>query len=375
MNRTRRSRLALAAGLVLLLSASGLWAQTRRELRIPDIPGYQTLKCDFHMHTVFSDGLVWPTVRVDEAWQEGLDAIAITDHIEYHPHKKDIPVELNRPYEIALPRAQEKGLLLVRAAEITKATPPGHFNALFIEDAKPLDCNNVLDAVAAADKQGAFVWWNHPDWIPAKKGWFEIHTTLYEKKYLRGIEVVNGRTYSPTVHQWALDKNLTFLGNTDIHQPAASEQMPVGGHRPMTFVFAKERDIPSIKEALIAGRTAVWFENKIIARPEYADALFHGAVKVAAVSRGGKKAVLFTIRNDSDLPIELQRAGKLGPKEIKLGPNTSTRVKLDVGEAQEQVELTYTADNFLVTPKQGLSVKFSFPIESTTRIPVQVGVN
>ena len=47
-------------------------AQSRTELRIPDIPGYCTLKCDFHMHTVFSDGLVWPTVRVDEAWREGV---------------------------------------------------------------------------------------------------------------------------------------------------------------------------------------------------------------------------------------------------------------------------------------------------------------
>ena len=27
--------------------------QTRHELQIPDIAGYQTLKCDFHMHTVF----------------------------------------------------------------------------------------------------------------------------------------------------------------------------------------------------------------------------------------------------------------------------------------------------------------------------------
>ena len=38
--------------------------------------------------------------------------------------------------------------------------------------------------------------------------------------------------------------------------------MPAGGHRPMTLVFVKEKNIPALKEALIAGRTAVWFENK-----------------------------------------------------------------------------------------------------------------
>ena len=45
----------------------------RKTINVPDLLGYQTLKCDFHMHTVFSDGSVWPTVRVDEIWEDGLD--------------------------------------------------------------------------------------------------------------------------------------------------------------------------------------------------------------------------------------------------------------------------------------------------------------
>ena len=44
-------------------------ADVRREIRFPDLPGCGTLKCDFHMHTVFSDGEVWPPVRVAEAWR------------------------------------------------------------------------------------------------------------------------------------------------------------------------------------------------------------------------------------------------------------------------------------------------------------------
>jgi hypothetical protein len=357
MNTASRSRLAALAMLVLLLPASLVLAQVRRELRIPDIMGYKTLKCDFHMHTVFSDGLVWPTVRVDEAWQEGLDAIAITDHIEYQPHQQDIPTNLNRSYELALPRAKEKGILLVKAAEITRETPPGHFNALFLEDVTPLDTKDLLDAMAAADKQGAFIWWNHPDWIPDRKGWFEIHTTLYEKKYLRGIEVVNGRSYYPTVYQWALDKNLTILGNSDIHEPAGRETMPPGGHRPMTFVFVKERSIPAIKEALIAGRTAVWFENKIIARKEYAEALFKAAVQVTNVQREGKKVVRFTVWNDSDLPIELRRTGRLGPQEQSLPANSSARITIKADDVEKQIELPYTAANFLIAPEKGLPVE------------------
>ncbi len=51
--------------------------QKREIINIPDVKGYKTLKCDFHQHTVFSDGQVWPGVRVQEAWREGLDVIAI----------------------------------------------------------------------------------------------------------------------------------------------------------------------------------------------------------------------------------------------------------------------------------------------------------
>ena len=32
--------------------------QFRENLMIPDVNGYKVLKCDFHMHTVFSDGRV-----------------------------------------------------------------------------------------------------------------------------------------------------------------------------------------------------------------------------------------------------------------------------------------------------------------------------
>ncbi len=87
---------------------------TRKHIAIPDIPGYQTLACDFHMHTVFSDGAVWPTVRVEEAWREGLDAISITDHIEYQPNRADIPTNHNRNYAVAKPVAESLDIILIR---------------------------------------------------------------------------------------------------------------------------------------------------------------------------------------------------------------------------------------------------------------------
>ena len=76
------------------------------------MPGYEPfLLCDFHVHTVFSDGNVWPPVRVAETWRQGLDALAITDHIEYRPHKDELTGSHNRPYEIAAALAGDRGRL------------------------------------------------------------------------------------------------------------------------------------------------------------------------------------------------------------------------------------------------------------------------
>ena len=83
-------------GVLILYFAFWGKAQVRNEIHVPDPEGYRTLKCDFHIHTVFSDGLVWPTVRVDEAYREGLDAIALTEHLEYRPHRQDIIASHNR---------------------------------------------------------------------------------------------------------------------------------------------------------------------------------------------------------------------------------------------------------------------------------------
>ena len=64
--------------------------KARHEICLPQIDDYQLLKCDFHIHTIFSDGIVWPSLRVQEAWEEGLDAIAITDHIEGQPARRGL---------------------------------------------------------------------------------------------------------------------------------------------------------------------------------------------------------------------------------------------------------------------------------------------
>src|SRR2546425_10330855 len=142
--RSGLGRAGLAALTVwAVLGAGGASAQERDPLPVPDLPGLKTLKADFHLHTVFSDGEVWPTVHVRDAWRDGLDAVALTDHVEYHPHASDVAVDLRRPYEVARPLAGELGVILISRVEITRPAPgspatlpvgSGPFNALFVTD-------------------------------------------------------------------------------------------------------------------------------------------------------------------------------------------------------------------------------------------------
>lgn len=356
----KRSSLLSVVCLVCLFAVlAGPVAAQRREIRIPDILGYRTLKCDFHMHTVFSDGLVWPTVRVDEAWREGLDAICISDHIEYQPHKADIPTNHNRPYEIAMERAKKAGLLLIRGTEITRETPPGHFNAIFLEDINPLDTKEFLDVMKAARAQEAFVWWNHPGWKARgdENYIFPIHEELRSGGLIQGVEFSNGRGYWAAAHAWALKHNLTFMGNSDIHAPADNDQINPANHRTMTLVLAREKTIPAIREALFDRRTVVWQGNTLIGRREYLEALFMASIEVDQPHHRYQDTATISITNTSDVDFECQRTGTVGPEKVVLPAGERAQFRVTVNE-NGWAHLAYTITNLLTAPGKGLDVEY-----------------
>ena len=252
---------------ILLLAFAGfLSAQI-----VPDLGEYKTLKCDFHMHTIFSDGLVWPTIRVDEAIEEGLDAIAITDHLEYLPHKKYVSTDMNASFEIAKKKANNKGLICIHGAEFTRWMPPGHFNALFIKDGNKLLIDDFLTAVEEAINQGAFILWNHPGWIVHQPDkvvrWYDIHQTLVDRNWLHGIEFANYHEHYTGVLELTNKYDLTVFGNSDIHGMSHEVFLKEHAHRTMTLVFAENRSEEAIKEALFAKRSIALSDDDVLAGP------------------------------------------------------------------------------------------------------------
>ena len=69
----------------------------RTEIILPQVKGYNIYKGDFHVHTIYSDGEVTPRERVREAWYDGLDVIAITDHLEIRTYEKFM-IKALQPY-------------------------------------------------------------------------------------------------------------------------------------------------------------------------------------------------------------------------------------------------------------------------------------
>jgi hypothetical protein len=347
---------------LLLCSVNYLTEAQRKIVHLPDLPGYVTLKCDFHMHTIFSDGNVWPTVRVGEAYRDGLDAIAITDHIEYTPKKDYIPVDYNAAWKIAEVTAKEFNLILVHGAELTRSMPPGHVNALFIQDASLLAVDSIWDAYEAAIKQGAFLLWNHPGWksqqpdcIPRM---YPIHHSLIKNGWLHGIEFFNSNEYYPLVMTFCKQYNLAVMANSDNHGIISETYREYdNAHRPMTLVFARERTHDALKEALFAGRTLAFFNDMIAGKEEYAKPFFYQCISVGKPFTENDRNIFFEITNTSDIPFYLVN-GKAGtPAAITLVSNATTRVVVGI---KTEFPLIYDVKNIITGENEVLKVEIKY---------------
>lgn len=375
------SKWGLCVLIVVCCHTSGFGAaRTRTEIPFPDLAGHLTLRCDFHLHTVFSDGNVWPPVRVEEAWRAGLDAIALTDHIEYLPHRNDVSTNYARPYDLARPLALQLGMLLIRGAEITRGEPPGHLNALFLTNVAALNHPDYRVAISNAFAQGGFLFWNHPAWKqPDKKAvWYAEQGEFYTNGWLRGIEVVNGDEYDAIAHGWCLEKKLAILGNSDAHDPVSFDfSADLGEIRPLTLVFAKERSTEAIRQALIDRKTVVVSEGRLIGDHEWLEPLFHNSIKILnpEIRMRGKSTALVQIRNSSAVSFDLRLTPKLPeldvPDKLRLPAGKISLLQVrcvsDRVTGKQVISLACRVTNALSGPEHPLRTSLQIPVTFEAR--------
>ena len=322
-----------------------------RSIEFPDTENYLTITSDLHTHSVFSDGHVWPNIRVAEAMKDKLDAIAITEHLEYQPHIRYIPNKnRNIAFLEAKKAAEETDLIVIAGSEITREMPPGHLNAVFIKDANTLfnidesllpearkimsEAVNIEDlsdeelevadqyalgnlyspfeALEEAKRQGAFIFWNHPMWgSQANDGvsrLTEMHKQMIAKDLIHGIEVVNTEEYSEEALQIALDNNLAIIGTSDVHELIEWDyDSSKNEHRPVTLILSEKRNRNSIKEALLDRRTIVFYKNKLIGKEENLVPLLDSILGFKSLGYRGDTSILrVEISNNSSSDMTLK---------------------------------------------------------------------
>jgi len=370
-----------------------------RSIEFPNPEGYVTLVADLHTHTVFSDGDVWPTIRIEEARKDGIDVISFTEHLEYQPHIEDIPhPDRNRSFELGQLAVSNSDLMVIRGAEITRQInddlkAPGHINAVFIQDANKLyryDASRKEEALAQfrpqatihspaeeynaiarlwpaeqamqeANAQSAFVFWNHPAWFAQRPDGIatleNIHKQFIADGLLHGIEVVNMHWFSESGLQIALDNNLTILGTSDVHQLIDWDYEPHhGGHRPVTLILAETNTEASVKEALFARRTVVWFNDLLIGEERNVVPLLKASLTIASASYTPDTTILeVTFRNVSDATFQLKNLSSYTFAEdddyLVIPQHSETMIPINVIERLSSVELEFEVLNAIVAPK------------------------
>jgi len=339
---------------------------SKGKIAIPDILGYRTLKADLHLHTHQSDGNVSPMFRVLEAYEEGLDAIAITDH---QPGSRfNGTTDGNISYNQAVKTAKKHNITLIRGAEVTsEARGPhykevGHLNFLFTQDNNRYyprtPDRDVSPAVAdsllrQAKADSVWVTTNHPGWPDHDSELSQFLIGHIQAGNIQGVEVFNDQEFYPRAIDYLYDYNLAPISATDCHYPIAYRFDLGRAHRDMTLIFARDNSIPAIREAMLARRTVAYADNILVGKQEYVEALLRASVSMDTPTPDADGRIVVSFTNVSDIPYILHDA-KTGTT-LTIKPLGTTETTCDKRSLKRQWEVL----NIYLHPTVHLSVSLS----------------
>ena len=295
---------------------------SRTNFVLPQVDGLNCYTADLHAHTIYSDGELSPEERVKEAWCDGLDILAITDHIEtrrqernmlkflkgYSPDKKGfepintrvsrgkhadergIVSDLNFSAELARQTAKSyPELTIIKGAEISREPVHiGHYCALFTTDNNAIYSRDDAEAIRNARAQGAIITHNHPGWERTSCDMTEFHKKVYGEGLIDGVEISNGTSFYPEIVGRCIDKKLYMVSATDIHA-TTSYYNKQNFYRNMTLIFAKDKSEKSLKKAFLSQKTLGYSGGYIIGEESLLAKFFQASVKahyVGAVKKG-----------------------------------------------------------------------------------------
>ena len=304
---------------------------SRTNFVLPQVDGLNCYTADLHAHTIYSDGELSPEERVKEAWCDGLDILAITDHIEtrrqernmlkflkgYSPDKKGfepintrvsrgkhadergIVSDLNFSTELARQTAKSyPELTIIKGAEISREPVHiGHYCALFTTDNNAIYSRDDAEAIRNARAQGAIITHNHPGWERTSCDMTEFHKKVYGEGLIDGVEITNGTSFYPEIVGRCIDKKLYMVSATDIHA-TTSYYNKQNFYRNMTLIFAKDKSEKSLRKAFLSQKTLGYSGGYIIGEESLLAKFFQASVKAHYVG-AAKKGIKVSLSNQT----------------------------------------------------------------------------
>ena len=345
----------------------------RIEIILPQVNGLNVYKADLHTHSIYSDAELTPEQRVKEAWLDGLDVFAMTDHIEVRRHEpnmlkflkgynggvakkaennyihykagteKGILADLNLATKLTLKSAKSYGenILIIPGCEITRnPITIGHYNALFTTDNNTIYDPDPMQALRNAKKQGALITHNHPGWRRKTCDMTEFEKQAYAEGLIDGVEIMNGASFYPTSMQRCVDQKLYMLGCTDIHGLTDSYRNS-GVFRTMTFIFAKENTSKAIRKALEKGMTLAYCVGNIAGDAKLLQDFFKASVSCKLLYRSSKGKTTYALTNSTSIAYKI----KFGKYNLEIPPFQTITLSVGKGKDGKEKDLAFYVTN------------------------------
>ena len=340
---------------------------------LPQVDGLNCYTADLHVHTMYSDGSITPDERVKEAWIDGLDIMAITDHLEtrrrerdmlnflkgYSPDKKGfepintrcsrgvpadergIVSDLNFSASECIKAAKKyPGLTIIKGAEISREPVHiGHYCALFTKDNNAIYSTDDAQTIRNARAQGAIITHNHPGWERTSSDYTEFEKKIYAEGLIDGIEVSNSCNFYPEIVRRAVEKKLYVVSATDVHATTSSIFGKKDYYRDMTLIFAKDKSEKELRKALLSQKTLGYCGGYIIGEELLLAKFFQASVS-AQHDEKTKKGEVILLTNHTSFDYKL----KYKNKEILLPAFQSATVSISGSKAVFTVENMYHVD-------------------------------
>ena len=164
----------------------------------------------------------------------------------------------------------------------------------------------------------------------------EFETKVYEEGLIDGIEIMNGGEFYPKAIDRALKGGFFMSANTDAHNPTYETYRLNGIFRNMTLIFAKDKSLASLKEALLENRTLAYSFGSLAGEEQLLKDFFIASVstKVLNVDKKGTKSVAIT--NNTSLIYLLD----MGGNPVLLHPFSTIMTSVEKGK-----DITFSVKN------------------------------